>query len=108
MVVFLVATFAFSGGYPDLVSTGIALLTASIIGVRNWRAENKLAQAEDKILMQAFVERQRAFDLRNEMWGRLVHCRTCSLVVDPITQRSATVYDLHELASEQSDDQQAA
>ena len=99
MIVFSVTCFAFSGEAPNLVLTGGALFLALVLALFNWRSESKLAEKEDSVLLGVHWERYRAYLRRRRVWSRLRYCLKCGLVLDPVTQQSRTLFELHELAN---------
>jgi len=99
VMVFSAAYFALSATLPSLFTLGVVGVVGIVLGVANWRTESRLATKEDKLLLGAHWERQRAYLQRRRVWARLIYCSKCALVVDPITHQTASLYDVHELAN---------
>jgi len=99
LIIFSAACFALSGSAPPLILSMIAVGIAITVGVTNWRSESRLATKENNFLMAAHWERYRAYLHRRRVWARLRYCAKCGLVVDPVTLRSASLYEVHELAN---------
>jgi len=99
VIVFSAACFALSGSLPNWIMFLIALSIAIVLGVSNWRSESKIAAKEDGFLLSAHWERYRAFLQRRRVWTRLRYCSKCALVIDPVTNQTASLYNLHELSN---------
>ena len=99
VLIFVAGYFALSGQLPGaFIATGV-VISAVVLSFTTWRTESRLAIKEDQLLLGAHWERFRAFLHRRRVWARLIYCRKCGLVVDPVTRDSNTIYQVHELAN---------
>ncbi len=99
IVIIITACFALTGEQPNIYYVGVAIGVAVVVGFTNWRSESRLAIKEDKLLLDAHWERFRAFLHRRRVWTRLRYCSRCSLVIDPVTLQTSSLFDVHELAN---------
>jgi hypothetical protein len=99
ILIFTAGYYALAGHLPGVTFLSIVSASALIMGFTTWRTESRLATKEDQLLMGAHWERHRAFLHRRRVWARLIYCRKCALVVDPVTRDSNTIYHVHELAN---------
>lgn len=99
LIVFVVATFALTGGAPSPLFAAVALVVASLVGSRTWKAERARATKEDALLKEHHVERYQAYLNRREVWARLRHCPNCAGIVDMETRRIASLFEVHELVN---------
>ncbi len=98
VIVFSVAYFALTGALPSLPFLILVLSSATVIAVRTWRGELKLADQEDNLLLDTHAERYRSYLHRRRVWSRLRYCFKCAMVVDPATLQATSLFDVHELA----------
>jgi len=94
-----VAYFALTGKFPSPFFLVPVLLIGGVITYRTWKSESVLAAKEDKLLLATHFERYRAYLQRRKVWSRLRYCSKCGLVIDPVTMRDTSLYEIHELAN---------
>lgn len=94
-----VAVFALTGSTPSWpFGTTIGIL-ACVVGVRTWRTETRLASEEEAFQLDTYWELYRAYLNRQHIWSRLRYCCKCSIVVDPATLQTRSLFEVHELAN---------
>ena len=94
-----VSVFALTGTLPSWPFWVIILSLGGSVGTRTWRSDSKLAEEEEAQLLETHGELYRAFLNRRKVWARLKYCCSCSMVTDPVTLQSRTLYEVHELAN---------
>ncbi len=99
MVIFSVGSYALTGAIPHVGYALVFACISAIVGVRTYRSEKVLAEQEDQLLLETHWERYRAYLQRRRVWSRLRYCGKCGLVVDPVTQQTTSLFDVHELAN---------
>ena len=99
ILIFTAGYFALTGQFPGVLTFSGVTISAFALSFTTWRTESRLATKEDQLLMGAHWERFRAFLHRRRVWARLIYCRKCGLVVDPVTRDANTIYQVHELAN---------
>ena len=97
MAICTVAWIAFQGTAPNSIFGAVVLAIAVYIGVRTWQSESKLAAQEDEFLIATYIERYRAYLSRRRIWARLRYCSDCRCCVDPVTRRTKSLFEIHEL-----------
>jgi len=103
LVALSVAVFAISGGLPGWPIWVIIITLGLSVGARNWRTESKLAEEEEATLLETHAELYRAFLNRRRVWSRLRYCCKCSMVTDPVTMQTRSLFDVHELSNSRTD-----
>ena len=94
-----VAYFALTGRFPNPFFLIPVLAIGGVIAYRTWKNESVLAAKEDKLLLATHFERYRAYLQRRKVWSRMRYCSRCGLVIDPMTMRDTSLYEIHELAN---------
>jgi hypothetical protein len=99
VVVLLGGYFAFTGALPSLGFLLGALVIGLSLALRTWFVETRLAREDDAVRMESHRARYRAYLRRKRIWERLIHCASCGAVTDRVTQRTTTLYEVHELVN---------
>jgi len=99
VVVAAVGNFALNHDIPGPLFAAITFVLALVVGFRAWNSEQKVATREDAIRMDSHMARYRAYLDRTEVWTRLRYCAKCAVVMDLVTEESASLYDVHELTN---------
>jgi len=94
-----VAFFALTGSTPTwpfaIPITGLG----AIVCIKTWRTETKMAEYEESLQLDTYWELYRAYLSRQQIWSRLRYCCKCSIVVDPATNQTRSLFEVHELAN---------
>jgi hypothetical protein len=98
MTVLWVACFALTLSMPSAPFVVLSTAIAITVGTLNWRSESKKAQSMDSRQLEPHLERYRSYLHRRRVWSRLRYCFKCAMVVDPATQQTASLFEVHELA----------
>ena len=93
------AFYALAGMLPTWPFALPILALACTVGVRTWRSESKLAAEEEALKLETYRELYRAYLNRQEVWSRLRYCGKCSIVLDPTTLQTRSLFEVHELAN---------
>jgi hypothetical protein len=99
IAIIMAGSFALSGSAPNPYTIAASILIAIVVGLGNYRNERRLANKEDAFLLQAHLERYRAYLVRRRVWKRLRYCPKCAWVTDLVTLQSSSLFDVHELAN---------
>lgn len=94
-----VAVFAVTGSLPAPGSALPILLMGTLLGFQTWRTESKLAAEEETLQLDTYWELYRAYLNRQQVWARLRYCSNCSIVIDPATLQTRSLFEVHELAN---------
>ncbi len=99
VLVLTVAFFALSGSMPSWLVVIPILALGGVTGVRTWRTETRIAIEEETLQLDTYWELYRAYLSRQQIWERLQYCCKCSVVVDPTTHQTRSLFEIHELAN---------
>ena len=99
VIALFVTVFALTGSLPSWPFWVIILSLGCSVGTRTWRTDSMHAEEEEAMLLETHAELYRAFLNRRKVWSRLRYCCKCSMVTDPVTLQTRTIYEIHELAN---------
>jgi hypothetical protein len=99
VVALTVSVFAVTGNLPSWIIWFIIATLGLSVSTRNWKTESKGADEEEAILLETHAELYRAYLHRKKVWSRLHYCFKCSVVIDPQTYQTRSLYDIHELSN---------
>ena len=99
VLVLTVAFFALTGSMPSWIFFVPILALGCVTGIRTFRTETRMAIEEETLLLDTYWELYRAYLSRQQIWDRLRYCCKCSVVVDPSTHQTRSLFEVHELAN---------
>lgn len=94
-----VSVFALTGSLPGWPIWVVIVTLALSVSARTWRTESKVVLEEEAMLLETHGELYRAFLNRKKIWSRLRYCCKCSVVTDPVTLQTRSLFEVHELAN---------